>query len=565
MRRRNFSDFAGRSAVGIFAVEHRIKIRDGQLQQALDAFLGGCKTTAERTGAVQAALGSEGGKFWHEELGKWTVRMVPVELLVPEVYRQWRPLVREAMLFVVSRLSAARLAPKVVEQTELEPDTPPEVRLLRFIAKVPALQKIGQVLARNRNLDARFRRALAGLENSISDVSIDEMRAIIFQELGSQIETYAVKVDSAILSEASVSAVVGFSWRNPESRRRERGVFKVLKPYISSCYAEDMKILQQLAGFLARTHRAGGVRLAGVAETLTEIRLLLEREVDFRREQTTLLNALGAYRRVPGVRVPRLIQPLSTATITALTQEKGAKVTDASTSPATLRVRVAERLAEALIAVPALAREKESIFHADPHAGNLLYDRGRRELVILDWALTDHLTQRQRKGVLMLALMMILRDADGMSKAIEGLRQRGRADDPAQARIIRDHVIRLLDGLPLFELPGAMDAMRLLDEIALEGIRFPAALLMFRKASFTLEGVLEDVAGSGVRMDAVIARYALAHWVSAGATLFSLLSPGDWIALDWSALTFASRLCAQVLARPWRLIPGVSPQAGSTP
>src|SRR5215831_13264240 len=296
-------------------MEYRITIRDGQLQQALEAFLGGYKTTTEKIGAVEAALEGVSRKFWREQLGKWTVRVVPVELLVPNVYRQWRPLVRDAMQFVVSRLSTARLAPKVVEQTELTPDTPPEVHLLRFIAKVPALQKIGQVLARNRNLDPRMRRALTALEDGISDVSIAEIRAIILRDLGPKVKTYAVELDPAILSEASVSAVVGFSWRNPESRRRERGVFKVLKPHIPGYYAEDMKILQQLARHLTHKHRAGGVRLAGVAETLTEIRLLLEREVDFRREQAIVLNALGAYRRVRGVRVPRLIPELSTATI----------------------------------------------------------------------------------------------------------------------------------------------------------------------------------------------------------------------------------------------------------
>jgi len=544
-------------------VKYRIKIRDENLQQALETFLGGYKTTAERIGVVQAALESQGGKVWRDELGEWTVRMVPIELLVPEVYRQWRPLVRDSMRFVVSRLSPARLAPKVVQQMEAAPDTPPEVRLLRFIAKVPGLQKIGQVLARNRNLDPRMRRALIALEDGISDVSIDNIRAVIVHDLGPQIETYKVELDAAILSEASVSAVVGFTWRNPESRRRERGVFKVLKPHIPGYYAEDMKILQQLARHLAHRHRAGGVRLAGVAETLTEIRLLLEREVDFRREQTILSNALRAYRSLPGVRVPRLIQPLSTTTITALTQEKGVKVTESSARPASHRASVARTLAEALVAIPALTREKDSIFHADPHAGNLLYDQRRRELVILDWALTERLTLQQRKSVLMLVLMTILRDSDGIVAAIERLRQRGAADDGEQVRLIRERVTRLLDRLPLFQLPGALDAMRLLDEIALEGIRFPAALLMFRKAFFTLEGVLEDIAGSGVRVDSVIARYALAHWMETGAALFSLLSLRDWVALDWSALTLASRLCAQALARPWRWIPGLSPEPGT--
>ena len=191
--------------------------------------------------------------------------MVPVELLVPEAYAQWRPLVRDSMMFVVSRLSPSRLAPKIVEQMDLPVDTPPETRLLRFIAKVPGLQKIGQMLARNQHLNARMRGALTELENGIADVNLGEIRTIILREVGSQLETYSVKLDSAILSEASVSAVVGFTWRNPESRRREAGVFKVLKPHIPGCYAEDMKILQQLAEFLARKYRADGVRLAGVA------------------------------------------------------------------------------------------------------------------------------------------------------------------------------------------------------------------------------------------------------------------------------------------------------------
>jgi len=536
----------------------RIKIGTGDLQDALEPFLRGYKTTAERIAAIETALGSVAGRFWRDELGKWTVRMVPVELLVPEEYRQWRPLVRDAMQFVVSRLSPARLAPKVVEQIELSPDTPPEVRLLRFISKVPGLQKIGQVLARNRKLDPRVRRALAELENGISDAGIDEIRAIILRELGKQLEVYAVEIDPAIFCEASVSAIVKFTWRNPESKKRERGVFKVLKPYIPSCYAEDMKILQHLAGYLSRKHQGGGVRLAGLAETLTEIRLLLEREVDFRREQTTLETALRVYRSVPGVRVPRLIQPLSTNAITALTQENGVKVTEAFARPDTERARVAERLAEVLIAVPALAREKDAIFHADPHAGNVLYDKRRGELVILDWALTEHLTRANRKSVLMLVLMMMLRDGDGLCQAVERLRQRHLTDDEAQKRAVRAHVNGFLDRLPLFELPGPMVAMRLLDEIAVEGIQFPAALLMFRKASFTLDGVLEDIAGSSVRMDSAITRYALEHWAATGAALVALLSPGDWAALEWSALTFTSRMCARAVFRPWTWVPGLT-------
>lgn len=541
-------------------MEEQSAIRNVPLLASAYSFLTGNAGAAEKIAGIEAVLESADGKFWRDELGKWAARVVPVELLVPEVHREWRPLVREAILFVVSKLSTSRLAPKIVEQMELGPEISAEVRLLRFIGKVPGLQKIGQVLARNKKLHPRLRRALMGLENGISDVSAEEMCAIIQRQLQEKIDAYAVRIHPAILSEASVSAVVSFTWRNPASQRRERGVFKVLKPHVAGCYAEDMKIIGQLARHLARKRHIGGAKLGQLAETLAEIRLLLAHEVDFRREQATLAGSLEEYRGLPGIRVPRVIPALSTETITALTFERGRKVTDARVVPANLRLSVANRLARALLAVPALSRDKDAIFHADPHAGNLLYDRRGNEVVILDWALTERLTQRQRRSVVMLVLMTMLRDADGMVWAVKQLCDL-RAAGGAQAFEIRRHVDALLDALPLTQVPGPIEAMHLLDTIALEGARFPAALLMFRKAAFTLEGVVQDVAGGEVRLDATMANHTMAHWRETLACLLSLLSARDWLALEWSMLTFPSRICAQPLYRAWRRLPELVPKA----
>jgi len=512
------------------------------MQEVLAAFLQSNGSTVERINAVQAALDSGAGRTLRAEFGKSITRLIPLEFLVPDVYRQWRPLVRDAMRFVVMQLSSERLAPKVVEQLELPADTPPESRLLHLIAQVPGLQKIGQALARNRELHPALRRALSVLENGISDVTIGEIRHIIAAELPTQIKAYAVKIDRRILAEASVSAVVSFTWRNPQTRQREPGVFKVMKPYVPNCYAEDMKIIQQLAGFLTRRHRGRGFNLNGVADTLTEIRLLLEREVDFRGEQATLSRVGRIYASTAGIRVPRVIEPLCTDTITALTKENGTKVTDAITHATEARARLAERLAESLLAAPAFATEQQATFHADPHAGNLLYDKRSRCLVILDWALTDSLSREQRRQLVILTFMLMLRDADGVCRAVDRLRDRRSGTASPKDRIIHRYVAALLGRMPVFHVPGTMDATRLLEEIGLAGVRFPAALLMFRKACFTLEGVLEDIAGFPFQTDSVVPRYALTHPVRASLALWSLLSLGDWVALDWSALTFGARV-----------------------
>jgi hypothetical protein len=103
--------------------------------------------------------------------------------------------------------------------------------------------------------------------------------------------------------------------------------------------------------------------------------------------------------------------------------------------------------------------------------------------------------------------------------------------------------------------------MKLLDEIALEGIRFPAALLMFRKAIFTLEGVVEDIAGTRVHLDSVMARYVLAHWTDVIGSLLTQFSLRDWVVLDWSALTLTSRLLTRELLRRLQLLAGPTPAA----
>src|ERR1039457_244785 len=149
----------------------------------LATFLGSQTSVAARTAAVKTALQTPAGRMLRDELGSWVIQLLPAEALVPEIYAAWRPLVRDAMLFMISHLSAARLAPKLVEQIELPPETTPEVRLLRLIAKVPGLQKIGQVLARNRHLDPSLRNALSELENGIHDVSAEEIGVLIRKQL----------------------------------------------------------------------------------------------------------------------------------------------------------------------------------------------------------------------------------------------------------------------------------------------------------------------------------------------------------------------------------------------
>ena len=521
-------------------------------EQVLSSFIGSDASLAERISAIIAALRSPIGPQLRELVGKWALQIMPAEAFVPDAYAQWRPLVEEALRFILLRLSDARLAPKLIEQMDLPPGTPTEVRLLRFIAKTPGLQKLGQVLARNRHLKPSLRKALSELENSISDVTAADIRAIITEQLGGRLQDCAVEIAPDILSEASVSAVMRFTWRNPDSCERERGVFKVLKPHVPACFAEDLDLLQQLGIHLESRHREYGVAAHVLSDTFLDVQQLLQHEVDFSREQATLLRAHDLYREVPGARTPQLIAQLCGPKITAMTEEAGVKVTDAAARmPVWRRDLVADQLIETLIAVPLFASVNNAMFHADPHAGNLLYDDRTGELAILDWALTEQLTYNQRRHLALLFIMIALRDVKGVCNVIQALSEAGFGADGQQERLVCDCVTKFMDQIPLTHLPDAMDAIRLVDHIAIEGVTFPAPLLMFRKVLFTLDGIVHEIAGPRSSMEFTLTHYVLQRWTENWGMFGSPLSPADWLAVQSSALLYGSRLWTQWARDLW--------------
>jgi ubiquinone biosynthesis protein len=510
-----------------------------QVKSLLAAFMQD-RPTAERVSAVEAVL-HQSGQGWRDEIGLWIAGMLEVETLVPEALAKWRPLVRDCMAFFASHFSSHRLAPKIVEQIELPPVTPAEIRLGSLISKTPGLQKLGQVLARTQRLSLSLRRELQKLEDGIADSSAEEIRAIVARHLGASIRAYRVESGDRILSEASVSAILPFTWLNPRTGMREEGVFKVMKPHVPACYAEDLRLLQQLAEHLSS--RDYGFASEAVVETLNDVRLLLEGEVDFRREQATLAEVGRVYNR-PGAHAPKPIPELCADTITAMTLERGVKVTEAHRRNPVWRRRAATKIVEALVADPIFAAGEEALFHADPHAGNLLYDETANELIVLDWALTGRLTKDERRNLARLIIMMTFRDAAGVRAAIHALSRSAGATAPATEAIVGACVQTFFASLPHACSLGAIDAMRLLDKIGLAGVRFPAALVLIRKVLFTLDGVLRDVAREEVRLDAVVARNFFARWIRQFGWLPHPFGLTDLLAVERSALLYATGLWA---------------------
>jgi ubiquinone biosynthesis protein len=184
------------------------------------------------------------------------------------------------------------------------------------------------------------------------------------------------------------------------------------------------------------------------------------------------------------------------------------------------------------------------VFHADPHAGNLLYNERRGELIVLDWALTGRLAREERRHLARLILMMTMRDAAGVRASIHALSRSEASAQRHDGEIIDRTVEAFFKALPHACSLGAIDAMRLLDRIGVEGVRFPGALVLIRKVIFTLDGVLGDIAGDSVRIDTIVAREFLVRWIRQLGALPAPFGVRDLLAVQRSVFNYATGLWA---------------------
>jgi ubiquinone biosynthesis protein len=447
----------------------------------------------------------------------WVVLAAGIDTstLVPECYAAYRPLIADGLRFFVERLPVARLGRLVADQQALPAGTDMAHRLATLIGGCPTLHKLGQIVARNHHLAPALRAHLQRLESMAPTQAVASLVPGLRTELGEQ-ALQAISLAPVALAQASVAVVVPFTLPGANAVAPEQGVLKILKPGIEDCLAEELEIWSALGPYLDQRCEDHGLPSLNYAETLAAVSELLANEVHLDREQRHLVLAARLYEHVHAVKIPRLFD-FSTSRVTAMERVFGTKVTDTAHIAEADRWALAVSIVEALIAQPMWSRQPNALFHADPHAGNLIAtDDGR--VAILDWSLVGYLAKSEREKIIKLMAAALRFDADEMAHAIAGLARTVR--NPVALRKAVDRALAKL--LPA-RLPGFGWLIRLLDDVTiLSGASFGEQMTLFRKSILTLEDVLADVC-AGSSLDKILPRSAL-----------------DQLLREWSQRAFAS-------------------------
>ncbi len=462
--------------------------------------------------------------------------------VLPGEYARFCRPVRGALVAFLQGLPEARQAAVLEAQAALPPTASAAQRLAVLARSCPALHKLGQVLARDRRLGPELRRQLQALESLPPSVPLPVLRDILDRELGS-LDRLGITLAREALAEASVAVVVPFRYdRPPRGAGPGEGVFKVLKPGIEERLEQELGLFERVGSYLEGVCDEYGLPQIDYREVFEQVREKLRGEVRLDLEQQHLARARDFYAGEDRVQVPAMFAH-STPRVTAMERLTGWKVTEHHLDIASDKRRLADLVVEALIARPIFADADPAPFHADPHAGNLLFTADRR-LGILDWSLVGRLGEPERRAIAQITLAALMLDAERLAAALAELAGGRQVDEAALGSVVRAGLRRVRQG----QFPGFTWLMGLLDEaVQAARLRVSADLLLFRKSLYTLEGVLADVGASEGRIDSVLQgeffRRLVDEW------------PRRWLARPDSR-AFATRLSNADLARfvlglPW--------------
>ena len=99
--------------------------------------------------------------------------------LLPPSYAEYRPLLADALLFFLVRLSPARQQAIYEAQRKLPARASRSRRLLALFRLCPTLHKLGQVVAHDKRLSADLRRSLQELETLQPTDSLVAIRPVL--------------------------------------------------------------------------------------------------------------------------------------------------------------------------------------------------------------------------------------------------------------------------------------------------------------------------------------------------------------------------------------------------
>ena len=343
----------------------------------------------------------------------------------------------------------------------------------------PTFIKMGQALsARGDLLPPEYIEELSKLQDTIPPTPYEQIRQVLFAELGDEPENLYAELDPQPVASASIGQVY-----NAVLKNGQKVVIKVVRPNALEIFERDLEIMTDIA-LWASQHTALG-QLYDLPALVEEFAYTVRNEFDYVREGHNAdifrKNFYGDLR----VYVPRVYWELTTRQVITLERVSGIKINDLEGLD---RERINHRqVAENLMHFALRQVFEFGFYHADPHAGNFFVQTDG-SLAVMDFGMVGRLTSQTKRTFLGIAIAIQRADTDILVDELmaagiytRGIERRG---------LVRD-LDRLFDRFSsgaISELTGSQIFSEVMQMALRHNLQLPSELVAMTRAITIAEG-----------------------------------------------------------------------------
>ncbi len=270
-------------------------------------------------------------------------------------------------------------------RVEIDPHerSPRGARLREMLDELgPTFVKFGQLLSTRPDIvPPDIVEELRGLQDDVRPVPFADVRALIEQELGLELEKLFLEFDEQPIAAASIGQV-----HRAVTRGGVAVAVKVQYPDIAETLAADLAPLE-----LGRFTAPLLWKSLDVGAMVDELKERLTEELDYRIEAANQRDFARWYDGHPFIHVPAVLDELSTRTVLTTTFVDGARFAEFRSWDQ----RERDLGGEAIFRFVYRSLHDHCAFNGDPHPGNYLFHGGSR-VTFLDFGLTKRLSAAAR-------------------------------------------------------------------------------------------------------------------------------------------------------------------------
>jgi predicted unusual protein kinase regulating ubiquinone biosynthesis (AarF/ABC1/UbiB family) len=354
-------------------------------------------------------------------------------------------------------------------------------RLTSTLAELgPTFIKLAQVFAARADiLPEPYLSAIATLTDQVPPLPPGVAERVVREELGRDVAAVFERFESEPLAAASLGQVHRASYAGREV------VVKVLRPGVEELVAEDLDVsfrILFLLNLLFPNHHT-----RAITAIVSEFSKRIRDELDFREEARNAALLRRNFQSEPRVVVPEVVAELVTRRVLVLEYLEGTRIDRLHERLASGELEL-QRLVETVVEAYIKMMLEDGVFHADPHAGNLLVDPQGR-LVLLDFGMVLQVERETRRRLVETVLAAARQDVDGV---INGFYELGILDPDVDRGTVRDAAQSLM-AVSLKDDTSPRQIQRLVEQVLDTFYEWPLVLpsnlVYFGRAGVLVEGI----------------------------------------------------------------------------